>query len=194
MTGRSAKRLSRDWRLIVCALFGFAAASIASCTGMTFVVQQYEGPPRPKETVAVIRTSGGIGPELVSVDGEPLQVMLENGNRLHVEVLPGTHEVELAAPEMGGLNRAIPAHFIAEPGKVYRFELRSLETATTEPSEPAWEAFAYEVDRKSDALLRIAPRPPGRAPPLAPAHETALPPPPDLRAVEAGADASGEES
>jgi hypothetical protein len=181
------------WRLIVCALLGFPAASMASCAGLTFVVQTYEGPPRPKETVAILRANGGAGPELVSVDGEPMRVMLEKGNRLHVEVLPGIHEVELAAPETG-LGRAIPVHILAESGKVYRFELRALDSSTTRLSESAWEALAYEVDRKSDALLRVAARPPEPVLPPASAHETAPLRPTDLRAVEAGADAPGEES
>jgi hypothetical protein len=191
MTGKSARLRSVAWRLVACVLFGLPASAIASCAGLTFVVQQYDGPPRPKESVAVIRVNGGSGPELVSIDGESMRVALEKGNRLHVEVLPGTHEAEVAA--LGtGLSRAIPLRFVAEPGKVYRFDLRPLETAATLPSEPEWEAFAYEVDRDSDAQLRIAARPPEPVP--APAHKNAPAPPPDHRAMDASADAPGEES
>jgi hypothetical protein len=193
MTGESARLRSLARRRIACVSLGLFAASFAGCAGLTFVVQQYDGPPRPKESIAVIRANGGTGPELVSVDGEPMRVALEKGNRLHVEVLPGTHEAEVAA--LGtGVGRAIAVRFVAEPGKVYRFELRALETATTRLPEPEWEALAYEVDRSSDARLQLAARPPERVLPPDPTHKTAPPPPPDRPPLDAGADPPGEES
>jgi hypothetical protein len=193
MTGERARLRSLAWRLIGCVLFGLLGVSFAACAGLTIVVQQYDGAPRPNESVAVIRVNGGSGSELVSVDGESMRVTLEKGNRLHVEVLPGIHEVELAAPETG-LHRTIPVRFVAEPGKVYRFELRTLETTAASWSEPEWQAVAYEVDRNSDAPLRIAARPPESAPLPVPTHKNPPAPPLDRGSVDAGADAPGEES
>ena len=46
------------WTSVACAALGLAAGQIASCAGSTFVVQQYAGPPRPKESIAILRLDG----------------------------------------------------------------------------------------------------------------------------------------
>src|SRR5882672_11625 len=83
------RRTARRW--VACLVLA-AAAPLAGCSrGMTFVMQHYDGPPRPKSSVALIRVNAGPGPDLVTVDGDPLPLgrVLEPGNRLHIEVLPG---------------------------------------------------------------------------------------------------------
>jgi hypothetical protein len=122
---------------------------------MTFIVQQYDGPPRPGDRIAVIRIDAG-GPEVIAVDDVPLHVPLEKPNRIHVEVLPGPHEVdvEVTEPEIG-LRHVLPIRFVAEADKVYRVEV--LSAAPGVESESRWDARAYEVDRSSDAKLNVAP-------------------------------------
>jgi hypothetical protein len=115
---------------------------------MTIVMQHYDGPARPRNSVALIRINGGQPPEVVSVDDEPLRVgsTLEPGNRLHVEVLPGVHDVEVEAIDaVTGLHTQIAVRFVAEPGRVYRVDLVG-----------AGAAQAYEVSRDTDAKLGIA--------------------------------------
>jgi hypothetical protein len=129
-----------------------ASIGLAHCGGPTFVVQQYAGPPQPQETIAVIRVDAA-GPELVSLDGEPLRGAVEKGTRLHIEVLPGVHEAEVAAPERG-MRFAASVRFVADPGKVYRFDVASTGTP------PDWVASVYEVDRSTDARRERARQPP----------------------------------
>src|SRR5579859_3641629 len=91
-----------------------AAAWLASCGSATFVVQQYPGPPKPRETIAIIRVNGG-GTPLTSLDGDPLRIEPEKGTRFHIEVLPGDHEVGVSVPEPG-LPSGVTVRFLAEPG------------------------------------------------------------------------------
>jgi hypothetical protein len=147
------------------------------CGGMTFIVQEYDGPPRAPGSVAIIRVNGSHGPDVVSVDDQPLRIALEPLNRVHVEVLPGPHEVdvEVTEPEIG-LRHTLPIRFLAQAGKVYRVEVFGVAPSTSGPSDTRWDARAYEVDRGSDARLGVAApwgAPPPAPPPPRPAPEAA---------------------
>jgi hypothetical protein len=172
--------------------FGVALV-LAGCGGMTFVVQQYAGPQRSAERVAIIRVGAG-GPEVVSVDDVPLRVTLEPQNRVHVEVLPGPHEVdvEVTEPEIG-LRHVLPVRFLAQAGKVYRVEVLAVATAAGTGSEARWDARAYEVDRDSDVRLSVAAAVPAATPPVSPPPPAPAPSPPAADAVP-GADASVTDS
>jgi len=139
------------WRLAACAWLGGAAIGFVSCGGPTFVVQQYGGPPRSIDSVAIIRVNPG-GLQLCAVDGESLRVAPEKGTRLHIEVLPGVHEIGVDDPSTGFAGANV--RFVAEPGKVYRMVVRSVPPDPS--SNASLGAYAYEVDRASDAELRPA--------------------------------------
>jgi len=163
-------------------------AAIVACNGtVTFVMQQYAGPPKPKDSIAIIRSDGASATELVAVDGETIRAPLERNNRLHVEVLPGTHDVDVAAPAIG-LRHAIPVRLLAEAGKVYRVEVWAapplqapLGHGGPPPPDGEWIAHAYEVDRDTDARRGIADAPAApaaSATPAAPAVSLAPTAPP----------------
>ena len=138
------------------------------------MVQEYDGPPRPSDRIAIVRVNGKNGPDVTSVDNQPLRVVLEPSNRVHVEVVPGPHEVDVEVTEPGiGLRHTIPVRFLAAAGKVYRVEVVSV--AVTQPSpgvavDSRWDARAYEVNRDTDARLGVAPAwgPPASAAPPPP--------------------------
>jgi hypothetical protein len=110
---------------------------LAACTGPTFIVQQYAGAPRSSESIAILRISGGDGPQIAVLDGEAIPPVFDRSTRMHIELLPGPHELEAVAPARG-VEAPIPVRFVAEAGKVYRIEVR-----------PAV-AYLYEVDRDTD--------------------------------------------
>src|SRR5690349_17212926 len=87
-----------------------------ACGGPTFIVQQYSGPPQPREMIAIVRLNGG-GPRVVALDRDAL-VVPEKGTRFHVEVMPGVHELEVDDPNLGIAGLGL--RFMAEPNKVYR--------------------------------------------------------------------------
>jgi hypothetical protein len=119
--------------------------SLTDCgaTG-TVIIRRYPGPPRPSETIGIIRTSRK-DPVLDAVDGEPPDTD-EDGYRLHVEVMPGVHEVTVKVCE-GCFCEPITARFVAESGKTYR-----MAVARAPADYPfRYYAYAYEVDRFSDA-------------------------------------------
>jgi hypothetical protein len=157
-----------------------ALAVVAACGGMTFVVQEYDGPPRPTAGIAIIRVEAENGPDVVAVDDQPLRVALERPNRIHVEVLPGPHEVdiEVTEPEIG-LRHTLPVRFVAAAGKVYRVEVTAAASgAPSSGAETRWEAHVYEVDRESDARLGLAaPVTPPPAPTAAEAPPASAAPP-----------------
>jgi hypothetical protein len=141
------------------------SATFVLCGGtVTFVLQRYDGPPKSRDGIAIIRASG-VGPtELVAIDGEPIRVPLERDNRLHVEVLPGVHDVDVAAPTIG-LRHIITVRLLAEAGKVYRVEVWAPPSSQPPLGDQAWSAHAYEVDRDTDARRGIADAPPAPPPP-----------------------------
>jgi hypothetical protein len=182
--------------LAVCAL-------LVCCGGaVTFVWQQYEGAPLPKERIAILRQTGSSSTVLVAVDGKSVLAPLESQNRLHVEVLPGLHEVDVAAPSLG-LRRALAVRLLAEAGKVYRVEVTGGPVAQTAPDdgEPRfeggdWTAHAYEVDRETDATRGIADAPSAPAatvPAARPAPEAGPLSPPAGRPAPAAQDAQTEQ-
>ena len=140
--------------------FVWLVVLLVCCGGPTFVVQQYAGPQRPRETIAVVRLNGG-GPRLATLDREPL-VVPERGTRFHIEVVPGVHEIEVEDPN---LRYSGVVRFVAEPDKVYRVVVGP--ALVPNAAGPVWVATAYEVDRASDAELRPAP----------PANDAPRPPP-----------------
>jgi hypothetical protein len=117
------------------------ASALPACAGPTYVVELYSGPRRSAESIAVLRVGGADDARLVVVDGERADVPIADDARLHVEVLPGEHR-------LGVISRANPdgplqyVEFRAEPGKIYRVLFQ------------ASGARVYEVDSRSDALLR----------------------------------------
>src|SRR6185503_13116978 len=130
--------LSRSW-LLIASITLLPLAPVA-CGGPTFVIAQYQGPTRPRNTIAILRIDGDSPVQLVSVDGEPLAPIADD-IRLHIEVLPGEHSVGVA-------NTAAPnqparrVRFLAEAGKLYG---------------AAWLADTprvYELDDSSGAMLR----------------------------------------
>jgi hypothetical protein len=151
--------------------------ALVCCGGtVTFVWQQYDGPSMPKQSIAILRQNGTSATILVAVDGKSILAPIEPENRLHVEVLPGPHEVDVAAPGIG-LRHAVPVRFMAEAGRVYRVEV----TAAAEAQQPTfngeppleyerWVAHAYEVDRDTDTPRGVVDAPvPRAAPPPRPA-------------------------
>ncbi|CAN5924817.1 hypothetical protein BH11MYX4_BH11MYX4_44930 [soil metagenome] len=117
----------------------------AGCGGPTFVVQQYAGPVRPRETIATLRVNGFDAVRLSTLDNEDVTAPLVEDGRLHIELLPGRHALTVRnakAPD----ERPAAIVFEAEPGKVYR--------VTFSP-----EARIFEVDRGTDAPGRDATSP-----------------------------------
>ncbi len=177
-----ARVASAKWRRLAPLLFAALPLLPLACGGPTFVVSQYEGPPRPRDTIAILRIDGSSPVQMVSVDGEPL-APIERDARLHIEVLPGEHSVGVA-----NLARqdqpARRVRFIAQPGKLYG--------AVWTNGEP----HLFELDNSSGSPIRdvsmsqpeLPPAAPPRAvvPPAPPAPVIAPPPPP----ADAGPQAS----
>jgi hypothetical protein len=174
------------WQLRVRAGVVGSAAWFASCGGPTFVVQQYPGPPRATENIAIIRVNGG-GPELSWLDGERLRAAPEKGTRMHIEVEPGIHEVGVVAPNVG-LSHEVMLRFVAQPGKTYRLVVRSALSDRT--TAPGWNAYAYEVDRSTDAELEPAPLAPETRVPAPAVRREPPPSASDAGALDAGPGAS----
>ncbi|MFO7179551.1 MAG: YihY/virulence factor BrkB family protein [Pseudomonadota bacterium] len=156
--------------LLAIAALAFPAQA---CGGPTFVVQQYDGPVRPRETISILRMNGDDPVHVVSLDGEPTDVPLDDDARVHIEVLPGRHRIAVWSSEFPERR---PEHvaFIAEPGRVYRAVIASEFAAPT--------ARVYEVSRGSDDPIRDVTLPvvaPVSAPaPRAPTPRRAVTPPP----------------
>ncbi len=76
--------------LLLAALVTIAAV-LAACVGPTFVVQQYGGPARPRETIAILRVNGSEPVRLLVLDDEDVAAPIASDGRLHIELLPGRH-------------------------------------------------------------------------------------------------------
>lgn len=169
-------------RTLSLAILGAGLALLSACSGPTYVAQQYDGPPRPRESIAVVRVNAQDPVLLDSLDGEVIAVRLPEGSRLHVEVLPGPHRVGVA----NALDLSAPpvlVDFVAQPGKVYR---------------PVWvaapsSARIYEVDRDSDALLYDVTTPPPAPKRPAPAPAPPEPPPAEEPAPSPSSEAPSSE-
>jgi hypothetical protein len=138
-------------------LEGIALAALtcglSGCGTATFIIQQYDGSPLAAEQVAVLRLNGSDPVRLEALDGEPLGYELhDRASRVHIEMLPGEHELALAeAPELPAKRR----RFRAEAGKVYRPLLVRTPTAgAVIPGVTAWVVGIYEVDANSDEIVR----------------------------------------
>lgn len=141
-------------RLFLFALSSALAVYVAACMGPTFIVQQYNGPPRPRETIATLRVNGAEQVRLLFLDGEDVAAPIVSDGRLHIELLPGKH----AVTARNGDDRMAPTgsfDFVAEAGKVYRVVF-SGETG-----------HLWEVDRDSDKPTREVVPPPSPRPPAA---------------------------
>jgi hypothetical protein len=174
----------------VCLLCVALGAALFSCaSGVTFIYQHYDGPPQPASRIAILRETGTSPTLIVAVDGKQILAPLERQNRLHIEVLPGIHEIDVAAPDLG-LRHSIPIRMLAAAGKVYRVEVSGGATPQPQPEtgEPPlevgqWVAHTYEVDRETDAPEGIADAPVASAAPApsgpATASSSATGPAPD---------------
>lgn len=132
---------------------------LSSCiSGPTYVVQQYEGPRRAADSVAIVRVDGDDVVSLERIDDVDIVASMSRmeGSRYHFEVLPGRHVLGVSrrpppvegvtvarAPSPGSdaspyVTRSVA--FDAAAGKVYR--------TVFENGEPR----VHEVGRTSDAL------------------------------------------
>jgi hypothetical protein len=135
---------------VACLSLGLALAPLASCGGPTYVIQQYGGAPRPRESVAVIRLDGSDAVQILSIDREQLPPV-ERGVRILIELLPGKHEIAVAEPN-GGLSAQLAVRFVAEAGRVYRVIVApSMAAGAT----GAYVARVHEIDPSSGALIRV---------------------------------------
>lgn len=130
-----------------------ALGLLPGCGTATFIVQQYDGAPLAEEHVAILRLNGDEPVRLEALDGEPLGYELhDRASRVHIEMLPGEHELALAeGPELPAKRR----RFRAEAGKVYRPLL--VRTATDGPAIPGvtgWVIGIYEVNAGNDEIIR----------------------------------------
>jgi hypothetical protein len=180
------------WRRAL--IFSILIATLAfahGCGGPTYVVQQYSGDPRSRETIAVIRVNGNEAVLLDSLDSGKIGVQVPQDSRLFVEVLPGPHRVGIVNANDMGAPRF--ASFRAEAGKFYRPVLLVRGALLL--------ARVYEVDSESDTLLRDvtltapakAPAPPETTPVEAPSPAPPEPPadaPLDPSSADAGLDAA----
>lgn len=127
--------------LAVVLLSSLLALSAVGCGPQVFIVQQYDGPVRDSETIAILRINGADSTRVVTLDGELADPRIAGDTRLHIEMLPGRHALRVAdttSTEAGSFRVA----FDAQAGRVYR--------AVVAPAA----ARVFEVDRGSDALLR----------------------------------------
>ena len=152
-------------RLLFVALLGL----VLGCMGPTFIVQQYGGQPRARETISILRVNGADSVRLLFLDDEDVAAPVASDGRLHIEMLPGKHTLTAR----NGDDRTAPQGslaFAAEPNKVYRV-IFSGETP-----------HVYEVDRDDDKPGRdvtaaATEPPPVKLPPVAPASPPVTTPP-----------------
>jgi hypothetical protein len=143
------------WTSVASVALAMGLAQIASCGGPTFIIQQYAGAPRPKESIAVIRLRGADSVQVLALDRERL-MPVERGVRLHIEVAPGMHEIDVGSegeiPTSGVDEFRQRLRFTAEAGKVYRV-IVSQRLATGAAGQYA--PRIYEVDPESESPIRV---------------------------------------
>lgn len=131
------------------AVLASGAVFATACGVATFIVQQYEGEPLSAERIAILRINGDASVRLEELDGEVLAYELhDRGSRVHIEMLPGEHEIGLADGSGLPIKRR---RFVAEAGKVYR---PMVFHKPSPPTEAGWAVAIYEVERDTDAILR----------------------------------------
>lgn len=143
-----ARKTTAVWRL----LMGIAAGGgLAGCGVATFIVQQYDGAPIAEERISILRVNGDDHLRLEELDGEVLAYEIDDPrSRIHIEMLPGEHELGLADGNGVPLKRR---RFVAEAGKVYRPMIYRHAPRAGQPNGD-WSVAIYEVDRGSDAIIR----------------------------------------
>src|SRR5690348_4360879 len=92
---------------------------LAACMGPTFVVQQFKGPQRPNDQIAILRVNGSDSVRLMYLDDEDVAAPMVQDGRLHIEMLPARHTV-VVANAANPRERSPVIAFAAEAGKVYR--------------------------------------------------------------------------
>lgn len=133
-------------RALLVFLVAFVLGGVA-CMGPTFIVQQYAGPQRPRETIATLRVNGADSVRLLFLDDEDVATPIVSDGRLHIELLPGKHTLTAR----NGDDRSAPTEsftFAAEAGKIYRVVFTG-ETG-----------HVYEVERESDKPVKEITAPP----------------------------------
>jgi hypothetical protein len=164
--------------LVSLVLATILALVLAGCPGPTFIVQQYKGAPRPRESIGILRVNGSESVRLLVLDGEDVAAPIVEDGRLHIEVLPARHTIVVgnaSAPN----ERYAPVAFQAEPGKVYR---------VTFVAGAGGEPRVYEVDREKDTTVRDVTVAPGVEGAPAPKPAPSPAPAPEARtASDAGA-------
>lgn len=134
---------------VTLALMASGALLSTACGVATFIVQQYEGEPLASERIAVLRLNGDASVRLEELDGEILAYELnDRGSRVHIEMLPGEHEIGLADGSGLPIKRR---RFVAEAGRVYR---PMVFRPPSPAPETAWLVAIYEVERDSDTIVR----------------------------------------
>jgi hypothetical protein len=137
-------------------VLGALLLGLPGCAGPTFVVQEYPGPVRPADTIAILRLEGSGTVQLLSFDEERADARIAEDARLHVEMLPGKHRVmvqNLAAPA----NPPETVTFQAEAGKVYRPMF--MHTVSSGPR-----LHVFEIDPRTGLPIGDATLAPTRAP------------------------------
>ena len=137
---------------------------LLGCPGPTFIVQQYPGPERERETIAILRSNATDDAKLLVLDGEDIAAPIAEDGRLHIEMLPAPHSVVVG--RLSARNERYPAlRFAAEANRVYRVAFVGADP------------HVFEVDRSKDTLGRdvtmppppvVEPPPPAPTPPASP--------------------------
>lgn len=142
---------------------GLVMATVsAACGQVTFILQQYDGPPRAPEQVSVLRVQPDDVAEVVAMDGEPLGGQtLDSDVRLHIELLPGKHTLRVKNPNAQGLDTK-DVSFMAQAGSYYRVELvnREWHALRAKARPGAWSALVYEIRASDGRRLREVSLPP----------------------------------
>lgn len=105
--------------LLFAALLAIGPVVLTACPGPTFIVQQYGGPARPRETISILRVNGGDTVRLLLLDDEDVAAPVASDGRLHIEMLPGRHTLTARNGDDARAPSGAVA-FVAEPDKVYR--------------------------------------------------------------------------
>jgi len=145
--------------------FGLALllALSSGCGQVTYIVQQYDGPVRDRDEVSILRLKPGDPAQIVSMDGDALgRQVLDSDTRLHIEMLPGKHQLEVENPKAASPSTQ-RVQFIAEPGRTYCVVLadRPWHAQKPQAARPnTWSPLVYELQGSSDDLAREVSLPP----------------------------------
>lgn len=142
----------------------FGAVVATGCGQVTYVLQQYDGPVRAKDEVSILRVQPGDPAQIVVMDGEALgHQALDSDVRIHIEMLPGKHELSVENPQALPNTNTQEVQFVAEPGRTYRVVLadRAWHVKNAGANRPgSWSPLVYEVQSSDGRLLREVSLPP----------------------------------